>query len=113
MTPISEAAQQAGRFGRGWRSVAVALVAALGAALAAFATALFLLPAALVFPVTAAGLVLAAATFALIAWVSPPEVGTTRLLYWDVAGALTVLGLCAALFGEPEQAVALMQRDDI
>lgn len=113
MTPISDAAQRAGWFDRGWRSIAVALAAAFGAALAAFVTALFLLPPALVFPVTAAGLVLAAASMALIAWGSPSEVGPARLVYWDVAGALTVLGLCAALFGEPEQAVALMQRDDI
>ena len=64
------------------------------------------------FPVTGFALVVAAATFALIAWASPPEVGH-RLVFWDVAGAMTVLGLCAALFGEPEQAVALLDRDEV
>jgi hypothetical protein len=80
------------------------------AAAAALIAALFLLPPALVFPVTGCALVVAAATFALIAWASPPEAGN-RLVFWDVAGAMTVLGLVAALFGEPEQAVALLDRD--
>ena len=57
------------------------------------------------------GLVVAAGTMALIALASPPEVGRARLVYWDFAGALTLIGLCAALLGEPEQAVALLERD--
>ena len=32
-------------------------------------------------------------------------------MFWDISGALAVIGLCAALFGEPEQAVALLDRD--
>jgi hypothetical protein len=90
--------------------LALALAAALTAAAAALIAALFLLPPPLVFPVTGFALVVAAASFALIAWVSPPQVGN-RLIFWDIAGAMTVLGLCAALFGEPEQAVALLERD--
>ena len=96
---------------RRWHGLAIAFAGALGAAAAAFITALFLLPPAMVFPVTGAGLVFAAATFALIAWASPPEVGPSRLVFWDVSGALAVIGLCAALFGEPEQAVALLERE--
>ena len=96
---------------RRWHGLVLALVAALTAAAAAFIAALFLVPPVLVFPATAAGLVVAAGTMALIAWVAPPEVGATRLVYWDFAGALTVIGLCAVLFGEPEQAVALLERD--
>jgi hypothetical protein len=90
--------------------VALALASAAAAAAAALTAALVLLPPPLVFPVTGFALMASAATFALIAWISPPEVGN-RLVFWDVAGAMTVLGLVAVLFGEPEQAVALLDRD--
>jgi hypothetical protein len=93
-----------------WHGLAITLGAAIAAASAALIVALFLLPPAMVFPVTGLALVLAAATFAAIAWASPPEVGN-RLVFWDIAGAMTVLGLCAALLGEPEQAIALIERD--
>jgi hypothetical protein len=95
---------------RRWHGLAIALAGALTAGAAALIAALFLVPPPLVFPVTGFALVVAAATFALIAWASPPEAGN-RLVFWDVAGAMTVLGLCAALIGEPEQAVALLDRD--
>jgi predicted benzoate:H+ symporter BenE len=98
---------------RRWTGIAAALTGALAAAGAAFVAALILLPPSLVFPVTAAGLVLAAATTALIALASPTEIGGARVVYWDVAGTLTLIGLCAALFGEPEQAVALLERERI
>ena len=88
----------------------IALAAALASAGAVLIAALFLLPSGLVFPVTAFGLVLGGGTFALIAWASPREV-TNRLVFWDIAGAVTVLGFCAALLGEPEQAIALLERD--
>jgi hypothetical protein len=96
---------------RRWHGVAIALSGALAAAASAFVAALFMLPPAMVFPVTGAALVFAAASFALIAWASPPEIGRSRLVFWDISGALAVIGLCAALFGEPEQAVALLDRD--
>jgi hypothetical protein len=91
--------------------VVLALGGALTAAAAALVTAVFLVPPPLVFPVTATGLVVAAATMGVLAWGSPGEVGATRLVFWDFAGALTLLGLCAALFGEPEQAAALLERN--
>jgi hypothetical protein len=98
---------------RGWRGIAVALGAALAAAIAALAAALAILPPAQVFPVVAVGLLLAAASFALIAWCSPREAGAARTVYWDVAGVLTLIGLATALVGEPEQAVALLERERI
>jgi hypothetical protein len=45
------------------------------------------------------------------AWGSPGDVGATRLVSWDFAGARTLIGLCAAQLGEPEQAVALLERN--
>lgn len=107
---LAHAARQRPRPARRWHGLAVALAAALTAGAAALIAALALLPLALVFPVTALALLVAAASFAFIAWISPPEVNN-RLVFWDVAGAMTVLGLVAALFGEPEQAVALFDRD--
>ena len=106
---IAHAARQ-GLPARRWYGLAIALAGATAAAGAALTAALLLLPPSLVFPVTGLALVVAAASFAFIAWISPLEVGN-RLVFWDVAGAMTVLGLCAALIGEPEQAVALLDRD--
>lgn len=96
---------------RRWHGLALALTGAAAAAAAAFVAAAFLLPAPMVFPVTGMALVLAAASFALIAYTAPTESGNSRVVLWDVSGALAVIGLCAALFGEPEQAVALLERD--
>ena len=104
------ARQRPAPWGR-WHGLALALTGALAAAAAAFVTSLFLLPLAMVFPVTGAALALAAASLALIAYASPTESGRSRLVLWDISGALAVIGLCAALFGEPEQAVALLDRD--
>jgi len=94
-----------------WTGIASAAAGAMAAAFAGFAVTIVLLPPALVFPVTAMGLLLAACSLAILAWASPLESGTARLVFWDTAGALTLIGLCAALFGEPEQAVALIDRD--
>jgi hypothetical protein len=77
---------------------------------AAFVTALALLPPALVLPVAGAGLLVAAATMAIIAWASPFGV---RLIFWDFAGLLTLFALGAALMGEPEQARTDRTRQDV
>ena len=100
-----------GARGLGRAGILAAGTGALVAGGAGFAVAFLLLPPLLVFPVTAVALLAAAGTFALIAWAAPPETGPSRLVFWDFSGALTLLGLCAALFGEPEQAVALLERD--
>jgi hypothetical protein len=94
-----------------WSAIAVALGSAAAAGATAVVAAYLLLPAAMVLPVVAAGLIVSAGMMALIAWAAPREVGAARLIYWDFAGALTLIGFCAALFGEAEQAVALMERD--
>jgi hypothetical protein len=97
---------------RGWAGVGIALGAAIAAAVAALAAALAMLPPVLVFPVMATALILAAAAMGLIACAAPPETGTTRTFCWDVAGLLALVGLAAALFGEGEQAVALLRREE-
>ena len=109
------AASRRGRTGdrasHGWRGITLALVAALAAAGGAYLTAMALFPAAHVWPATVMSVLLAAAATALIAWIAPPETGRTRIVFWDIAGVLATIGLlCAALFGEPEPAVALLER---
>lgn len=94
-----------------WMGVLAAGAGALAAGAGCLAVAFAVLPPHLAFPVTGAGLLVAALMTGLIAWASPPETGPSRLVFWDFSGALTVIGLCAALFGEPEQAVALLERD--
>ena len=100
-----------GARGLGWMGILAAGAGAFAAAAGGFTAALVLLPPVMVFPVTALGLLVTAATFALIAWASPPETGPSRIVFWDFSGALTLIGLAAALFGEPEQAIALLERD--
>jgi hypothetical protein len=107
----AHAARQRPLLSHRWHRVIFALGGARAAAAAGCLTALALLPPALVFPVTATALVLAAVVTGLLAWTSPGQVGSARLILWDFAGALTLLGLGAALLGDPEQAVALIERD--
>jgi hypothetical protein len=110
----SYAASRRGRTGdrasHGWGGIALAVVATLAAAAGAFVAAMALFPAAQVWPATAMSLLLAAGATALIALLAPPETGATRIVFWDTAGGLAAIGLiCAALLGEPEPAVALME----
>jgi hypothetical protein len=110
----SNAAPRRGRAGdrapHGWRGLVLALAATLAAAGAALIAATALFPAAQVWPATAMSLLLAATATALIAWIAPPEAGVSRIVFWDTAGGLAAIGLvCAALLGEPEPAVALIE----
>jgi hypothetical protein len=81
------------------------------AATAAAAAALAILYPTPIGPAVALGLLLAAGTLAVMACAAPAGTGVSRLVFWDTAGALTIIGLVAALMGEPEQAVALLERE--
>ena len=87
--------------------VAVALAASLGAV--AFALAVWMLPRPLVLPAFSVVAVSAAGLLALLAWRLPRPRTAARVTYWDVAGALTFIGVCAALLSDPEQALPLME----
>lgn len=91
--------------------IVLAIVVAAAAAAGAFVTAFVLFPATLVLPATVASLLLAAAATAAIAWIAPAQAGGARLVFWDAAGLMAVIGLAAALIGEPEPAVALLERN--
>jgi hypothetical protein len=57
-------------------------------------------------------LFLMASAAALIAWVSGRSPGASSLTYWDVAGALTFIGICVASTVEPNEMVALIEAAD-
>jgi hypothetical protein len=46
---------------------------------------------------------------ALIAWKLSPASRPDQVTYWDVAGALTFIGICAAAQVEPDQVVRLVE----
>jgi len=85
------------------------VLALAGALAATLATAAVLQPSiareALV-PAAATLLFVFAAAVALIAWLRP--VPPRRFTYWDAAGVLTFIGICAAAAVEPEQMVQLV-----
>jgi hypothetical protein len=77
--------------------------------LAAFVAAAGSLPRPLIVPtlsVTALGI---AAAVAFIAWRRPMQRDAKYVTYWDVVGALTFLGMCAAALSEPDQLVPLLE----
>jgi hypothetical protein len=86
---------------------AIAILLCSGAAL--IVAVAWLLPRALVLPTVSVAAVLAAALTALIAWSRPRNPQSERVTYWDVAGALTLIGVCAALLSDPEAAIPLME----
>lgn len=94
-----------------WTGMLAAGAGALAAGAGCFAVAWAVLPPHLAYPVTGAGLLVAAAMTGLMACATPPGSAPSRLVLWDFAGVLGLIGLGAALFGEPEQAVALLERD--
>ena len=68
------------------------------------------LPAHLTMPVVATLLLALAACFAVVAWRLRDE-DPTRVTYADVAGALTLIGLCAAATIDPEQLTRIVAGD--
>src|SRR5262249_9001393 len=94
-----------------WTGFPAAGAGALATAAGCFVVAFAVLPPHLALPATAVGLPLAAAALGLTACIAPPETGVPRRVLWDCAGVLSLIGLAAALFGEPEPAIAILERD--
>jgi membrane protease YdiL (CAAX protease family) len=57
-------------------------------------------------------LFLMASATALVAWVNRRSPRGSGLTYWDVAGALTFIGICVASTVEPNEMVALIEAAD-
>jgi threonine/homoserine/homoserine lactone efflux protein len=60
-------------------------------------------PAALVAPVAATLVFTIAATAGLVGWLREGGISPERVTYWDVAGALTLIGIGVAALVDPEQ----------
>jgi hypothetical protein len=78
-------------------------------AFAALAVSTAALPRDLVLPLISSLFLAAAALVALLAWLRERAPDPARLTYWDVAGALTLIGICAAALVDPDQLVRLVQ----
>jgi hypothetical protein len=77
--------------------------------LAAFLAAARSLPWPLVMPALSFAALGIAAAIALLAWRVPMRRDAEHVTYWDLAGALTFLGACAAALSEPDQLVPLLE----
>ncbi len=86
------------------RLAAVTLLAGFGA----FALLVLFLPPPLILPAISTLLLAAAGGIALIAW-RKPRLHQSMLSYWDIAGALTFIGIAAALLSDPDQALPLFE----
>ena len=85
---------------------------AVFAAFAVLAGAVTVLPNALVAPVASTLLLVMAVAAALIGWLREGGADVARVTYWDVAGALTFIGICVASTVEPNEMVALIEAAD-
>jgi len=90
----------------------LAFAAAIFAGLVAWIGLSMTLAADLVVPVVATLLFVFAAALAGVAWRRSGE-NPARVTYADVAGALTLIGLCVAATIEPEQVVRIVASDSI
>jgi hypothetical protein len=68
-----------------------------------------ILPSDLSFALSSATLLVIAASVALLDLSRGRSRRGSEVTYWDVAGALTLLGLCAAALVDPEQMVRLVE----
>lgn len=78
--------------------------------LAAFLAAASSLPRPLVLPILSLAALGIAAAVALFAWRRPIQRDAEHVTYWDVAGALTFLGVSAATLSEPEHFWPLIEQ---
>lgn len=65
-------------------------------------------PAPLLLPAASIALLASAVVVAVLAW-RLPKPRADGVTYWDVSGALTLAGICAALFSEPDQVIPLIE----
>jgi len=66
-------------------------------------------PSPLVLPIISVMAVIAAATAAAIAWLTAQRLIAAGVTYWDIAGALTFIGIFAALLSDAGQVLPLLE----
>jgi hypothetical protein len=79
------------------------------ATFAVLAGAITALPGDFALPVASTLLLVMAAVTALSAWFCDRGSDPGRVTYWDVAGALTLIGIGAATLGDPDQLVRIFE----
>lgn len=82
----------------------ISLVAA-----ACFASVAWSLPRPLLLPVMSTLLLVLAAGIALLAWSRPRPRTEHSITYWDLAGALTLFGIVAALLSDPANVIPILE----
>ena len=88
----------------------VCFAVAASTSLAGLVLAAATLPHDLVLPLTSGLFLVLAGVVAFIAWSGGrPEGQAAQVTYWDVAGALTFIGICAASLVDPDQMVRLVE----
>ena len=83
-------------------------LATLLAGFGAFGLLVLFLPPPLILPAISTLLLAAAGGIALIAW-RRPRPHQSMVSYWDLAGAMTFIGIAAARMSEPDQALPLLE----
>lgn len=94
---------------REWQGPTLILAVGLCAAATLTSLAFLSLPAAMALPAFSVISVATAAFVALLAWLTPHRIVAGRLDVWDIVGALTLIGISAALLSDPEQAIPLLE----
>lgn len=93
-----------------WDGPKFTLAIALILGIFLFGTAMWFLPHPIVLPLLSVAAIGGAIVVALIAWLSTRRENSVDLSYWDVVGAMTMVGICAALLSDPEQAIPLLEQ---
>ncbi|HEY7458381.1 MAG TPA: hypothetical protein VH765_06485 [Xanthobacteraceae bacterium] len=88
--------------------VNLALFVASSAVTATFLVSLWTLPPQLVLPSICLAAVATACVIGLTAW-RARAITARHPSYWDVAGALAFIGMCAAILSEPDQVLRLFE----
>jgi hypothetical protein len=91
------------------RGPEIAFAVTLLLAGAAMTVSMQTLPGDFVLPVVSTLFFVLACVVALVATLSARAAEPSRLTYWDVAGALTLFGICVASQVEPDQMVRLIE----
>lgn len=94
---------------REWHGPTLILAVGLCAAATLTGLSLLSLPATVALPAFSVIAVLTAAFVALLAWLTPRRIVLGRLNAWDIVGALTLIGISAALLSDPEQVIPLLE----
>ncbi|RYE37710.1 MAG: hypothetical protein EOP21_13525 [Hyphomicrobiales bacterium] len=74
-----------------------------------FVAAAWSLPGPIVLPLFSIVAIAGATITATLGWWTSQRFTAHGLSYWDVAGAMTLIGVCAALLSDPEQAIPLLE----